>query len=54
MITRMEQQNARKRAAAMIRTAGIHVTGQEAAGIEVVDFGLSQLQKEGVQVLTLV
>ena len=54
MITRMEQQNARKRAADMIRTAGIHVTGQEAAGIEVVDFGLSRLQKEGVQVLTLV
>ena len=54
MITRMEQQNARKRAAEMIRTAGIHVTDQEAASIDVVDFGLSQLQKEGVQVLTLV
>lgn len=54
MITRLEQQNARKRAAEMIRTAGIHVIDQEAEGIEVVDFGLSQLEKEGVQVLTLV
>jgi len=38
----------------MIGRAGIHVTDQEAEGIEVVDFGLSQLEKEGVQVLTLV
>jgi D-lyxose ketol-isomerase len=54
MITRNEQQNARRRAAEMIRAAGIRITAREADGIDVVDFGLSRLEKEGVQVLTLV
>ncbi len=54
MITRQEQENARRRAAEMIRAAGIHITAKEADGIEVVDFGLSRLAQEGVQVLTLV
>lgn len=38
----------------MIRASGIQITDEEAHGIEVVDFGLSTLEKEGVQVLTLV
>jgi D-lyxose ketol-isomerase len=38
----------------MIRQAGIRITNEEAGSIEVVDFGLSDLEKEGVQVLTLV
>jgi D-lyxose ketol-isomerase len=54
MITANELQQARRQAAEMIRKAGIHVTDTEAAGIEVVDFGLSRLEIEGVQVLTLV
>jgi D-lyxose ketol-isomerase len=54
MITRDDQQSARRRAAAMIRAAGIHITDREAEGIEVVDFGLGRLAQEGVQVLTLV
>jgi len=54
MITREEQESARKRAAEMIRRAGLHITAQEAEGIEVVDFGLGRLAQEGVQVLTLV
>jgi D-lyxose ketol-isomerase len=54
MITRQEQQNAKHRAAEMIRAAGIRITEKEADGIEVVDFGLSRLAQEGVQVLTLV
>jgi D-lyxose ketol-isomerase len=49
-----QQQQARRQAGEMIGRAGIHVTDQEAEGIEVVDFGLSRLEKEGVQVLTLV
>jgi len=53
MLTRQLQQQARRQAGVMIRTAGIHITDKEAEGIEVVDFGLSQLEKEGVQVLTL-
>jgi len=54
MITRAEQRRARKRAAQMIRESGIRVNEEEADKIEVVDFGLSHLEIEGVQVLTLV
>jgi len=54
MITIAQQAEAQRRAARMIRNAGIPITNTEAAGIEVVDFGLSRLEKEGVQVLTLV
>jgi len=54
MITRQEQRTARKRAADMIRKAGLRITDKEAEGIEVVDFGLSRLSQEGVQVLSLV
>jgi D-lyxose ketol-isomerase len=54
MITRKQQELARRRAAEMIRAAGIHITDIEANRIEVVDFGLSRLEHEGVQVLTLV
>jgi len=54
MITREEEKSARGRAARMIRQAGIAVTDREANTIEVVDFGLSNLSQEGVQVLNLV
>jgi D-lyxose ketol-isomerase len=54
MLTWQLQQQARRQAHEMIGRAGIHVTDKEAEGIEVVDFGLSRLEKEGVQVLTLV
>lgn len=54
MITREQQKAARERAADMIRRAGMTITDEEAGSIEVVDFGLSDLAKEGVQVLTLV
>ncbi|HOX01361.1 MAG TPA: D-lyxose/D-mannose family sugar isomerase [Candidatus Paceibacterota bacterium] len=53
MITRTECLRAQRRAAEMIRQAGVRITSQEAAAIEVVDFGLSHLAEEGVQVLTL-
>ncbi len=54
MITRAEQAEAQRHAAEMIRRAGITITDAEANSIEVVDFGLSNLDREGVQVLTLV
>ena len=54
MITRAEQAEAQRHAAEMIDRAGITVTDAEANSIEVVDFGLSNLEREGVQVLTLV
>jgi D-lyxose ketol-isomerase len=54
MITKKQQKAAQKRAAGMIRASGIQITDEEANHIEVVDFGLSSLENEGVQVLTLV
>jgi D-lyxose ketol-isomerase len=54
LITTEQQTAAQKQAADMIRQAGIIITDAEADRIEVVDFGLSNLEKEGVQVLTLV
>jgi len=54
VITRQQQKAARKRAAEAIRQAGVKITDEEANSIEVVDFGLNQLEREGVQVLTLV
>jgi len=54
MITRAEQKAAQKRAAQMIVQSGIGITEEEKSRIEVVDFGLSHLDVEGVQVLTLV
>ncbi|MEW5910424.1 MAG: D-lyxose/D-mannose family sugar isomerase [Thermodesulfobacteriota bacterium] len=54
MITRTEMERARRKASELIREAGIPITEKEAGSIEVVDFGLSDLNKEGVQVLTLV
>ena len=54
MITRGEQKKARERAAQMIAEAGIRITEEETKKIEVVDFGLSRLEIEGLQVLTMV
>jgi len=54
MITRDEQRAAQKRAAQMIEQSGIRITEEEENKIEVVDFGLSHLETEGVQVLTMV
>ncbi len=54
MISKSEQTEAQQRAARMMREAGIQVMDNEIEKIEVVDFGLSQLSVEGVQVFTMV
>ena len=54
MITKEQQKTAQKRAAEMIRQAGIKITEKEANSVGIVDFGLSNLEKEGVQGLTLI
>jgi hypothetical protein len=51
MITRKQQRAAQKRAAQMIRNSGVGIKEEEPKKIEVVDFGLSNLEEEGVQVL---
>ena len=54
MITRSQLVSARDRAARLIRAAGIVLTEAEAASIEVADFGLGRLEREGAQILTVV
>ena len=54
MISKAEQREAQIRAAKMMREAGIQINDAEIDMIEVVDFGLNQLEIEGVQVFTMV
>lgn len=54
MLSRDEVAAARRRAAAELAEAGIALTTEEAAGIEVADFGLSQLDQTGLQVVVYV
>ena len=54
MLTREEFEAAQARGVDMIRASGIHITDEEAERVEVADFGLSRLDIEGAQILTLV
>ena len=54
MITRAEQESARRRAVELLEQAGIVARQDELAGIEVADFGLGELEQSGAQILTLV
>lgn len=54
MITRKEFEEARRRAAGMMRDAGIVVTDRELAGMDVADFGLGDLACEGGQMTTFI
>jgi D-lyxose ketol-isomerase len=54
MLFRREFTAAQERAAGMIRAAGMAVTDEELGRVEVADFGLSRLDREGAQILTLV
>jgi D-lyxose ketol-isomerase len=52
MITIQEFKAAQKQAAQMIKEAGILITPEEEEKIDVADFGLSNLAKEGIQIFT--
>lgn len=54
MLTRADYAAAQSRAASLIRESGIYITDEEAEMVEVADFGLSRLDIEGTQILTLV
>jgi len=54
VLTRREFMAARERAVLAIREAGIPITEREAGHVEMADFGLSRLDREGAQILTLV
>lgn len=54
MITKKQQMEARTEAKKLFEKAGIYITPEEAERIDVVDFGLSDLDSEGAQILTMV
>jgi D-lyxose ketol-isomerase len=54
MITQAEQRRARQQAAALLQKTGLAFRHDELASIEVADFGLSELESSGAQILTLV
>jgi len=54
MITTEHLENARKRARNYLQRAGIVLTPEEAASIEVADFGLGELESTGLQLVVYV
>lgn len=54
MIDEELKQKARNRTIAMMAGAGIVITPEEKEAIEITDFGLGQLEKEGLQVLVYI
>jgi D-lyxose ketol-isomerase len=54
MLRRTEVDQAQQRAAAMLERAGLVISPAERARIEVVDFGLGDLERTGLQLLTYI
>lgn len=54
MITKTQLENARKRALEYFEKAGIILTDEEKNNIEVADFGLDDLEKTGLEIVTYV
>jgi D-lyxose ketol-isomerase len=54
MISKAELKKAQRRAAAMMAKAGIALTAKEKANIEVADFGLSDLERSGLEIVTYI
>lgn len=49
-----EARAARERAAAMLEAAGVRLSGKERSAIEVADFGLGELERTGLQLVTYI
>ena len=54
MLRRTEVEHVQRRAAEMLQHAGLVITPEERARIEVADFGLGDLERTGLQLLTYV
>jgi len=54
MLTREEETQYRERAARLLDRAGIAVTDEERAGIEVAEFGLDEVERTGLQIVVYV
>jgi D-lyxose ketol-isomerase len=54
MLTEEQVEKARAKARELLARAGIVLTPEESAGIEVADFGLGELERTGLQLVTYV
>ena len=54
MIDRFQYQKAVEKASAMLQEAGLAITPAERERFEVADFGLNELEKTGLQIITYV
>src|SRR6266568_5003880 len=54
MLTRQQYEHTVERAVRMLEQAGIVITAEERARLEVADFGLGELERTGLEVLTYV
>lgn len=54
MLSRAHVEMARQQAAAMLRDNGVILTPEEEATIEIADFGLGELDRQGLQLVTYV
>lgn len=54
MVSRAQADAARRRAVDMLAAAGITITADEAASIEIADCGLGELERQGLQLITYV
>src|SRR6185295_12853787 len=54
MITRKQVESAQRRAAQMLRQAGIIITSEERANIEVAEFGLGELETTGLELVVYI
>lgn len=54
MLTQKQLDNARSRALEYLQKAGIFITAEEANHIEVADFGLNDLERTGLELITYV
>ena len=54
MITRQEYEAIRQRAATLLAQSGVHVADDEIEQMKVADFGLSEIEISGAQIVTLV
>ncbi|WKN46229.1 D-lyxose/D-mannose family sugar isomerase [Tunicatimonas pelagia] len=52
-ITKKELATAQERATDLIKQAGLFITDEEGQSIAAADFGLSRLEQEGIQILTM-
>jgi D-lyxose ketol-isomerase len=54
MITQQHYQKTVEKTVAMLKNAGIEITPEEKAHIEVADFGLNELEKTGLEIITYI